>query len=92
VSQFLGLSLVGPVALGYLVVVAVLVQIGTALGDLTNITWVASGYAVSQSVSFSIAGNLSDFFGRRYLILAGNLISLIGAVSSFHLPSGYFFS
>lgn len=41
----------------------------------------AGGYAVASSVSFSIAGKLSDIFGRRYIMLVGNLVSLVGAVS-----------
>jgi MFS family permease len=31
-------------------------------------------------VSFSFAGSLSDIFGRRYMIITGNSLTLIGAV------------
>jgi MFS family permease len=61
-------------------VTSVIVQIGTALGDLTRITWIVGGWSIASSVSFSIAGSLSDIFGRRYLIIAGNLATLVGAV------------
>jgi MFS family permease len=63
-------------------VTSVLVQIGTALGDIGGITWIVGAWSIASSVSFSIAGSLSDIFGRRYLIIAGNLVTLIGAVSN----------
>jgi len=61
--------------------VGILVPIGTALGDTTNIGWIPGGWSIASSVSFSIAGSLSDIFGRRNVILVGQGITVIGAVS-----------
>ena len=65
---------------------SVIVPIGTALGDVTNITWIVGSWSIASSVFFSLAGSLSDVFGRRYLIIAGNLVSLVGAVSVISSP------
>ena len=67
---------------------AVLTPIGAALGDTTNIGWIISGWAIASSVSFSIAGRLSDIFGRRHIILFGQLLALIGGVSPASSPKG----
>lgn len=61
---------------------SVIVPIGTALGDTTNITWMVGAWSIASSIFFSLAGSLSDVFGRRWLIIAGNVVSLVGAVRS----------
>lgn len=60
----------------------VLVSIGQSLGSTSNIQWVTSAYAVASALSFTIAGSLSDIFGRRYVIITGQAISILGAVSA----------
>ncbi|KAK4941295.1 hypothetical protein LTR10_018705 [Elasticomyces elasticus] len=77
---FVGASIVAPIACGFIVATSILYQIGTALGDTTNLGWVVSGWSIASSVSFSLAGSLSDIFGRRCVILSGEVISLIGSV------------
>jgi MFS family permease len=79
--QFLGLAFVGPVSGGFLLITAILFQIGTELGDVSNIAWMPGGWSIASSVSFSIAGSLSDIFGRRYVTLSGQLFAVVGAVS-----------
>ncbi len=79
----MGLSVVAPISCGFIVAVSILYDIGTDLGDLTHLGWVVSGWSIASSVSFSLAGSLSDIFGRRYVILLGEFISLIGAVGNF---------
>ena len=65
-----------------MVVSGVLVSIGQSLGGSTsNIQWVTSAYTIASALSFTIAGSLSDIFGRRYVIIAGEIISILGAVS-----------
>lgn len=63
---------------------SVLTPIAADLGDAANISWVISGWAIASAVSFAVAGRLSDIFGRRYVLLFGQLMAVIGAVS---LPS-----
>ncbi|RDL41434.1 uncharacterized protein BP5553_01413 [Venustampulla echinocandica] len=76
----LAISFAAPVGIGFTLVAAVIVQIGVQLGDTSSITWFAGAWSIASSVSFSIAGSLSDIFGRRYLIIAGNVVSLVGAI------------
>ncbi|KAJ9603453.1 hypothetical protein H2200_012231 [Cladophialophora chaetospira] len=77
---FVGSSIVAPVSCGFIVATSILFPIGTDLGDLENLGWVVSGWSIASSVSFSLAGSLSDIFGRRNVILAGEFISLVGAI------------
>lgn len=79
--QFLGMSLVAPVSCGYAMVNSILNPIGRALHDMENVVWIAGGWSVASAVSFSIAGSWSDIFGRRYVTLSGQLVTLSGAVS-----------
>lgn len=55
-------------------------QIGTALGDMDNIVWIPGSWGIASAVSFSIAGRFSDIFGRRYVLISGQLFTLIGSV------------
>lgn len=75
------MSFVAPVSCGYVLVNGILNPIGTALGDTENIVWIAGGWSVASAVAFSIAGGWSDIFGRRWVTLSGQVITLAGAVS-----------
>lgn len=77
----MGLSYVAAISCGLVLVTGILAQIGTALGDIENIVWIPGGWSVASAVSFSIAGGFSDIFGRRYVLICGQAITLIGAVS-----------
>lgn len=59
----------------------ILQQIGMALGDTENIAWIPGSWSIGSAVAFSIAGGLSDVFGRRYVLLSGQAIVLVGGVS-----------
>lgn len=78
------MSFVAPVGCGFILATGILFQIGQSLGDTVNIVWIAGGWAVASSVSFSIAGGFSDIFGRRLPLLAGHVMVIIGGVR--HLP------
>ena len=80
-AKFLGLSVVAPVSCGFIVVTSVLYDIGLDLGNVVDLGWVVSGWSIASSVSFSLAGSLSDVFGRRNIILLGQLVSLVGSVN-----------
>ncbi|KAN0089348.1 putative efflux pump antibiotic resistance protein [Hyaloscypha variabilis] len=77
---FMGLSYVPAVACGLVLVVGILAQIGQALDDMDNIGWIPGGWSVASAVSFAIAGGLSDIFGRRYVLIWGQVMVLIGAI------------
>ncbi|SMQ51128.1 unnamed protein product [Zymoseptoria tritici ST99CH_3D7] len=74
------LSYVCPISCGFIMPSAILVQIGTDLGDTINITWIVGGWSIASSVSFSIAGSLSDIFGRRYTVIIGEVLAIVGSV------------
>ncbi|OAA65820.1 Fungal trichothecene efflux pump [Niveomyces insectorum RCEF 264] len=77
---FMGLSYVPCISAGLLLPTGILQQIGQTLGDTDNILWIPGGWSVASAVSFSIAGGLSDIFGRRYVLLSGQLLTLIGGI------------
>jgi hypothetical protein len=79
---FLGLTFEAAIGFSFSCVVAILVPIALDLqGTTLNISWIPSGWAVASSVSFAIAGQFSDIFGRRYVMLFGQLLVVIGHVS-----------
>ena len=61
---------------------AILNGIVTSLdGAVTDVNWVLSGWAIAATVSVITVGKLSDIFGRRWMMLIGNVIALVGSVS-----------
>jgi MFS family permease len=77
----MGMSYVPAISCGLVLVVGILAQIGQALDDMDNISWIPGGWSVASAVSFAIAGGFSDIFGRRYVLISGQVMVLIGAVS-----------
>ncbi|OQV06727.1 hypothetical protein CLAIMM_11260 [Cladophialophora immunda] len=77
---FLALSYVCPISCGFFLISAILIPVGTELHDTENVAWVVSGWSIASSVSFSMAGKLSDIFGRRWTILVGEVICLVGCI------------
>ena len=49
-------------------------------GSTLNVNWMASGWSLAGSVSFAIAGQLSDYFGRRYILIFGQVLLVIGHI------------
>ena len=49
-------------------------------GTMTNSSWMSSGWTLAGTIAFSIAGRLSDIFGRRYVLLFGQLVLIISYV------------
>jgi MFS family permease len=57
--------------------------IGGDLDDLPDIAWIVTSWSISSAVSFSLAGEFSDIWGRKVVILGGQVFTLVGAVSNF---------
>lgn len=76
----MGLSYVPAISAGLLLPTGILQQIGQQLGDTDNILWIPGGWSVASAVAFSIAGGVSDIFGRRWVLISGQALTLIGGV------------
>lgn len=76
----MGLSYVPAISAGLLLPTGILQQIGQQLNDTDNIIWIPGGWSVASAVAFSIAGGLSDIFGRRWVLISGQILTLIGGV------------
>lgn len=77
-ALFLGTSFSGPIIFGFILVTPILVQLSNILGGANIDFWIPSGWGAAAAVGFSIAGRLSDIFGRRYVILAGQALTIVG--------------
>ncbi|KAK4569553.1 hypothetical protein LTR86_003316 [Recurvomyces mirabilis] len=79
-ALFLGTSFPGPIIYGFVLASSILVQLSQELGGSNIDFWIPSGWGAAAAVGFSIAGRLSDIFGRRYVILTGQCMTIIGGV------------
>jgi MFS family permease len=79
-ALFLGTSFTGPIIFGFILVTPILVQLSQKLGGETIDFWVPSGWGAAAAVGFTIAGRLSDIFGRRHVILFGQCLIIIGGI------------
>ncbi|HYF61013.1 MAG TPA: MFS transporter [Burkholderiaceae bacterium] len=61
------------------IVSVALLTIGHALGDLTLIAWVMSGYLVAGTVATPLYGKLSDLHGRRRMLALALSVSMAGS-------------
>ncbi|OHE97756.1 major facilitator superfamily transporter [Colletotrichum orchidophilum] len=73
----------GPcVGLAFLTVAAVVVQIAGELGGQDQLAWLVGAWSLSSACSFSLAGPLSDVFGRRILVISGQVTVIIGSIAA----------
>jgi len=79
-ALFLGTSFTGPIIFGFVLVTPILVQLSQKLGGETIDFWVPSGWGAAAAVGFTIAGRMSDIFGRRPVILFGQCLIIIGGI------------
>lgn len=47
-------------------------------GSLNNLNWIAGGFSLGGSVAFAIAGQLSDYLGRKQVVMSGQAFLLVG--------------
>ncbi|OLN97742.1 Vacuolar basic amino acid transporter 5 [Colletotrichum chlorophyti] len=78
----MALSFGPPVGLAFLAVASVVVPVTDELGGGESLAWVVGSWSLSTACSFSLAGPLSDVFGRRILVLAGQATVVIGCIAA----------
>ncbi|KAK1569566.1 major facilitator superfamily transporter [Colletotrichum navitas] len=76
------LSFGPPVGLAFLAVASVVVQITKELDGQDQLAWVIGSWSLSTACSFSLAGPLSDVFGRRLLVLGGQFVIGLGCIAA----------
>ncbi|ORY18627.1 fungal trichothecene efflux pump [Clohesyomyces aquaticus] len=79
-ALFLGTSFTGPIIFGFILVTPILVQLSQKLGGATIDFWIPSGWGLAAAVGFTIAGRISDIFGRRHVILFGQFLTILGGI------------
>ncbi|EED16309.1 siderophore iron transporter, putative [Talaromyces stipitatus ATCC 10500] len=77
---FMGMTYVPAITCGLVLSSFLLAQIGVQLNDTKNVSWIPTAWSVASAVSFAIAGGLSDIFGRRNVLLSGQVIVLVGSI------------
>lgn len=78
---FLGFTFQPSLTFTVLCVFPAIVSIALDLeGNTHNANWMASGWSLAGSISFAIAGQMSDCFGRRYILLFGQFLLILGHI------------
>ena len=79
---FLGFTFQPALAFSILGVFPIISVIATDVqGSTTNSAWMSSGWTLGGTIAFAIAGRVSDIFGRRYVLLSGQVILIVSYVS-----------
>ena len=79
-ALFLGTSFTGPIMFGFILVTPILVQLSQKIGGANIDFWIPSGWGAAAAVGFSVAGRVSDIFGRRPVILFGQVLTIVGGI------------
>ena len=82
--EILGAVLVGMFlgALDQTIVGPVLPHISTELKGADYYTWVVTAYLVTSTAAIPIYGKLSDYFGRKPMLLTGRPLIVAGIVTA----------
>ncbi|KAF3023455.1 hypothetical protein E8E14_000634 [Neopestalotiopsis sp. 37M] len=64
----------------YSLISGVLAQINAELGPDPDYLWIGYTYTLCTACTFCLVGRVSDLFGRRYVIIGGNALALVGSI------------
>ncbi|KAK2599579.1 hypothetical protein N8I77_011320 [Diaporthe amygdali] len=76
----LAISLGAPLGLTFVALNSILVVVTEEVGGQNLIPWVVGAWSVASASAAGVGGYLSDIFGRRNIILVGNLLVFIGCI------------
>lgn len=65
---------------GFAFAAPILGVINADLGPSTDVVWVALSYTLTSAVFLMITGRLTDLFGRRWFMIGGNVLGLLGSI------------
>ncbi|CEJ91135.1 hypothetical protein VHEMI06868 [[Torrubiella] hemipterigena] len=65
---------------GFSLIAPVLGNIDASIGPDQSIVWVSLSNNLTQAIGLTIAGRLSDIFGRWYFQIGGALLALVGCI------------
>ncbi|KAK9462052.1 major facilitator superfamily domain-containing protein [Lipomyces oligophaga] len=77
-------------ALDGTIVATLLSRIASDFNELRSVSWIATGYLISQAAVQPLYGKLSDIFGRKPLLLISNVLFGIGSVLCGIAPNMWF--
>ncbi len=55
-------------------------RIVTDLGGFSQYTWVQTAYIITESISLPLSGKLSDLFGRKWVLIIGMMVFVLGTL------------
>ncbi|KAK5037083.1 hypothetical protein LTR13_004888 [Exophiala sideris] len=65
---------------GFNLIAPILGQIDADIGPSDNIDWVALVFTLGLALGIGLMGRITDIFGRRWFMIIGNLLGVIGAL------------
>jgi MFS family permease len=65
---------------GFALIAPVLSQINEAIGPSTSIYWLSLVYILGLAIGLTLVGRVSDIFGRRWFVIGGVSLGLLGSI------------
>jgi MFS family permease len=58
------------------------VNINDALGPVPYYIWIALAYQLGLAVAITVSGRMMDIWGRRWIMVTGNILGVVGCIVS----------
>ncbi|CAO2654543.1 Nn.00g112760.m01.CDS01 [Neocucurbitaria sp. VM-36] len=66
--------------LGWVLPANTLLLINADIGPSTDLNWVATIWTIGSAIGFLLVGRLSDIFGRKWMVMGCNVLSMLGCI------------